>query len=113
MRIAIAEDETHSLAQLEEQLSRFGDENHIEIQIFSFPNGAQLLEQFRGGWDLILLDLDMPVMNGMEAARAVRRLDPDVLIMFITNLAQYALNGYEVQAFDYICSSRSVTPRWR
>lgn len=102
MRIAIAEDEKRCLNQLQEQLRRFGEEEQIEIQTFHFPNGAALIEQFRGSWDMILLDIDMPVMNGMETARAIRRLDPDVLIIFITNLAQYALAGYEVQAFDYM-----------
>lgn len=102
MRVAIAEDEGRDLDRLREQLNRFGTENLIEMQLFPFPNGAQLLERFRGGWDLILLDVDMPTLNGMETARAIRQLDPDVLIMFITNLAQYALGGYEVQAFDYM-----------
>lgn len=102
MRIAIAEDEKRCSDQLQELLGRFAAENQIEIQLFHFPNGAQLLECFRGSWDIILLDVDMPVMNGMDTARAIRRLDPEVLIMFITNLAQYALSGYEVQAFDYM-----------
>lgn len=102
MRIAIAEDEKRYSDQLQELLKKFGAENQIEMQLFSFSNGAELLEHFRGGWDMILLDMDMPAMNGMDTARAIRQLDPEVLIMFITNLAQYALNGYEVQAFDYM-----------
>lgn len=51
---------------------------------------------------MILLDVEMPAMNGMDTARSIRLVDQEVLIMFITNLAQYALNGYEVQAFDYM-----------
>lgn len=102
MRIAIADDEKRYSDQLQGQLRRFGVENQIEIQLFSFPNGAELLENFRGGWDMVLLDVDMPTMNGLETARAIRQFDPEILIMFITNLAQYALSGYEVQAFDYM-----------
>lgn len=102
MRIAIAEDEKRYSDQLQELLKKFGAENQIEMQLFSFSNGAELLEHFRGGWDMILLDMDMPTMNGMDTARAIRQVDQEVLIMFITNLAQYALNGYEVQAFDYM-----------
>lgn len=102
MRIAIAEDEKRYSDQLQELLERFGTENQIEMQLFHFPNGAQLLENFRGGWDMVLLDVDMPTMNGMDTARALRQLDAELLIMFVTNLAQYALNGYEVQAFDYM-----------
>lgn len=105
MRIAIAEDEKRYSDQLQEQLQRFGADNHIEMQLFPFQNGAELLEHFRSGWDMILLDVEMPVMNGMDTARAIRQIDPEVLIMFITNMAQYALNGYEVQAFDYMLKS--------
>ncbi len=102
MRIAIAEDEKQYSEQLQELLKRFGAESQIEIQLFPFSSGTELMEHFRGGWDMILLDVDMPTMNGIDTARAIRQLDPEVLIIFITNLAQYALNGYEVQAFDYM-----------
>ncbi len=54
------------------------------------------------GTDLICLDIDMPQMSGIETARDIRRMDEDVIIVFITNLAQYALNAYEVNAIDYI-----------
>ena len=102
MRIAVAEDEKEYANELEKLLKRFAAENNTEIQLFVFQNGAELLEHFQAGWDMILLDVDMPVMNGLSTARAIRQMDSDVIIIFITNLAQYALNGYEVQAFDYM-----------
>lgn len=102
MRIAIAEDEQAYLEQLQNHLQHFAKEAGMSIQVDAFSNGAQLVEHYRGGWDLILLDVDMPTMNGLDAARNIRQLDQNVFIIFITNLAQYAIKGYEVNALDYV-----------
>ena len=53
-------------------------------------------------YDVLLLDIEMPKMNGMDAAREIRKRDQRVLIIFITNMAQYAINGYEVGALDFV-----------
>ena len=102
LRIAIAEDESAFARQLEENLQRFAQENQIELQIDTFTDGTSLVEHYSVEWDLLLLDVDMPGMDGLSTARCVRERDADVLIMFITNLAQYAINGYEVDALDYV-----------
>lgn len=102
MRIAIAEDETAYSNHLQSHLKRFAQDSGQPMEIECFASGAQLVEHYRGTWDLLLLDVDMPGMNGLEAARMIRQSDPNVLIMFITNLAQYAIKGYEVGALDYL-----------
>ncbi len=101
-RVAIAEDEEAAVQQLQQFLHQFAEENDIEIQIDIFCSGAELTEHYRCRWDLLILDVDMPVMNGLETARSIREADGDVCIIFITNLAQYAIKGYEVDAIDYI-----------
>ncbi|MBR6027527.1 MAG: hypothetical protein IKP40_00445 [Clostridia bacterium] len=53
------------------------------------------------------MDIEMPMLDGMEAAREFRQTDEHALLVFITNLASYAIHGYEVQAFDY-----NVTMEW-
>lgn len=101
-RVAIVEDEAGAASQLQENLQRFSQENDIPVQVEIFPDGAKLVGEYRHVWDLLLLDIDMPVMNGLETARTIRETDPDVMIIFITNLAQYAIQGYEVDALDYV-----------
>lgn len=104
MRIAIAEDEPTFTKRLREYLDRFAGEHDISFDVDTFANGADLVNAYSHAqrWDLILLDVDMPNLDGLSTARCIRERDPDVLIMFITNLAQYAIKGYEVDALDYV-----------
>lgn len=102
MRVLIAEDDKFFYTQLETFLQRFAQEKGISIHSAVFSNGAELVEKYHPEWDLLLLDVDIPGMDGFSVARSIREVDPDVAIMFITNLAQYAIRGYEVHALDYV-----------
>ena len=101
-RVAIVEDDKNFRDQLQEYLKAYGEENQIVFQISEFADGIQVLEEYKKEYDLILLDIEMPVMNGMDAAEKIREIDEDVVLMFITNMAQYAIRGYSVGALDFI-----------
>lgn len=102
MRIAIADDEQVYIDQLAAYLRQYAAEKKIDLQLETFLDGAQLLNGYTRRFDILLLDIEMKELNGMETARNVRAQDSDVVIVFITNMAQYAINGYEVGALDYI-----------
>lgn len=102
MRVLIAEDEPDFAQQMEQHLRRFAEENQLPLTMQTYGNGAELVEQYRPDWDILLLDVDMPGMDGISAARCIRETDTDVVIIFVTNLAQYAICGYEVNALDYV-----------
>ena len=102
MRVAIAEDDRFCAQQMQDYLSRFAEENAVAIDCRVFSTGTELLATSSGNWDLILLDIEMPEMDGMTTARHIREQNEDVVIVFITQLAQYAINGYEVGALDYL-----------
>lgn len=102
MRIAIIEDDAAYTQQLREYLQRMEKEIDRDIEVFAYPSGLTFLNSFKGQFDILLLDISMPYLDGMETARRVRETDREVLILFITNLAQYAIKGYEVDALDYI-----------
>lgn len=53
-------------------------------------------------YDVVFMDIEMPFLDGMHAARKLRELDPSVMLVFVTRLASYALAGYEVDAAGYI-----------
>lgn len=102
INIAVVEDDDQEAKKLRNCLEQFALQNHSQFQITHFPDAAMLLESYKANYDLIFLDIMLPHMSGMEAARRLRRVDHSVTIVFVTNTAQYAIEGYSVDAFDYI-----------
>ena len=102
IRVLIAEDDPQCARQLRQFLDSYSQETGRTFRITHYDNGEDLVERYQPEFDLLLLDVDMPFMDGMTAAGHIRRLDPEVVIVFVTNLAQYAIQGYSVNALDYI-----------
>lgn len=100
--IAIVDDDKEFAMQLQEYLMQYGKENMVEFQVSLFHDGTEILNDYHPRYDAIFFDIEMKQMNGMEAAERVREMDEDVVIMFITNMAQYALFGYSVGALDFV-----------
>ncbi len=100
--IAIVEDETEYQNQLKEYIEKYGQEHHLEFQISVFGDGEEILEGYVPHYDVILLDIEMPKVNGMDAAERIRTMDESVVLMFITNMASYAIRGYGVGALDFV-----------
>jgi len=100
--VAIVEDEVSFATQLQEYLKQYEEENDVRFKISVFGDGAEILEGYQPLYDIILLDIEMPKVNGMKAAEEIRSLDADVTLMFITNMANYAIRGYEVGALDFV-----------
>ena len=65
-------------------------------------NGMNFLDDYKGDCDLIFMDIAMPHMDGLETAAALRKRGDNTCLIFITSMAQYALKGYEVNAFDFL-----------
>lgn len=102
LRVAIVEDDAGYANQLTEFLDRYGTENGKEIHSTIFRDGLDIVEDYQPAWDIILLDIEMPLLDGMSAAERIRALDTSVILIFITNMAQYAIKGYQVDAMDFV-----------
>lgn len=102
MKFAIVDDDVQITKKLNQYIEKFELQNNIRIKTVVFFNPVEFIESYCNDYDLIILDIEMPGLNGIETAREIRRLDPNVLIMFVTNVAQYAIQGYEVEAIDYV-----------
>lgn len=100
--IAIVEDEKEFRDQLQAFLKQYEEENNVSFLISVFKNGAEILENYKNEYDIILLDIEMPKVNGMDTAEQIRETDEDVVLMFITNMAQYVIHGYSVGALDFV-----------
>ena len=102
IRIAIVEDEEGNQKILQNYLDRLSKEKGLLFRISVFDNGVTFLDKYQAEYDLVFMDIQMPYENGIEVSKALREKDKYVSIIFVTNYVAYAVNGYEVNALDYI-----------
>lgn len=102
VRIGIVDDEQEARARLREEIQRFASEYHREFEVCEFDCAASYLSAEAGPCDILYLDIDMPQMTGMELAEKIRETDHEVILIFCTNLEQFALNGYSVSALGFM-----------
>ena len=100
-QILLVEDDDRAAADLEALIGRYGAAEGLEFSVTRHATALPLMKS-RRSYDLIFMDIDLPGINGMEAAALLRSYDPSVPLIFVTNLAQYAVRGYEVDALDFI-----------
>lgn len=102
MYIAIVDDDKEFQTQLQKLLERLAEEWQLPLSTDCFDSGEEFLFEYEPKWDLVFMDIRLKDMDGMEAAARMREKDEQVLLVFITSMAQYAIKGYEVDAADYI-----------
>ena len=102
IKIAIVEDDITYSEQLQEYLKRYESDFSESFDISTYFDGDAIVEDYHSQFDIILMDVEMRFMDGMSAAEEIRRTDKEVVIIFITNMPQYAIRGYAVEALDYM-----------
>lgn len=102
MRIAVVDNEEKEIQRYHELIQKYEEETAEKNRVFYFSSGFDLLENFPADLDCIFLDIDMPQLNGLETAHKIREKDEDVILIFVTNLPQFAIDGYKVQALDFL-----------
>lgn len=102
IRIAIVEDERSAMQTLKQYITHHAEEKRLLISVDEFWDGASFLDEYSKQFHIIFLDIVMPHLDGMETARRLREMDQDVCLIFITSMEQYAIQGYEVSALDFI-----------
>ena len=101
-RIAVCDDEKIYRDQLCLFLRHYAELNGEEFQLTSYESADRLLLNYPQNVDLIFLDIAMGGVDGMEAAREIRKFDTNVCIIFITTMYQRAIDGYAVKAYGFI-----------
>lgn len=102
MKVIIVEDEEPVALLIEGLIGQYAKEHGENIAVQIYSRSIPFLEEYNFTADLVLFDIQMDAMTGMEAAKLLRKKDTDVLIAFITSLSRYAIEGYSVSAIDYI-----------
>src|SRR5690606_3436970 len=90
-------------------LDRFQRANGERFHVAAFRDGADVLAEYRPDWDVLFLDVQMPRVDGMTAARRIREVDSEVIVVFVTSSPHYAVSGYEVDALSYLLKPVSYT----
>lgn len=103
LNFVLCDDEESARRQLADYIRRFSAETGEQVRITEFSSGEELLTGYPYDTDILLLDIHMGATDdGMKTARRLRESAPDVCIIFITNLSQYALKSYSVRAFGFL-----------
>ena len=102
IKIAVVEDEVDMSNILVEYIKKFFEENELDVKVTVFNNAFRFLDAYNFNFDLIFMDINMPSLDGISASKKIREIDAKVMLIFVTSLAQYAIKGYEVNAFDFI-----------
>lgn len=101
--IAIVENQEEDRNVLESYIRKYQtDSSDYDFNITYFQSGILFVDKYKSNFDIVFMDIDMPQMDGLETAKKIREVDSKVLIIFITNLAQMAIKGYSVNAFDFV-----------
>lgn len=103
-RVALVDDEDTQLQLLKKMLKSYGYQQNIDFQFLTFESAEAFLFHFEEDkvFDLLILDIEMGEMNGMELARHLRMHNHDIRLLFVTGYTEYIGQGYEVSAMDYV-----------
>lgn len=102
--IAIVDDEKLQTDAMKSLIKQMTKEMDLSLNLVSYSSGEGFLFELEENrqLDIVFLDIEMKQINGLEVARKIREIDSEVTIVFATAFAEYAVQGYEVQALDYL-----------
>lgn len=102
MKVAIVEDNKAESDLILSYIERFEKEHGIKIYSVVFGNGYVFLDKYNSDFDAVFMDIEMPHLDGMETSERLRKINSAVPLVFITNMKQFAINGYSVGASDFV-----------
>ena len=103
INIVIVEDDDVAAESVVNFCNRYGKQNNVSFNVTRFTNAESFLDSYRRAfYSVIFMDIDLPGMSGIDAARLLREKDKAAVLVFVTRMAQYAQKGYEFDALDFM-----------
>ena len=101
--ILVCDDLPEERANLIRKLRAYEQTHDAELEIETVSDGAELIAKWQPDrWEIIFLDIYMPHLNGIEAARQLRKVDTRCEIVFVTTSRDHGMEGYALKAMDYL-----------
>ena len=102
LSVAIIEDDDKDANELIKVIEQYETDKKYKFNIYRFTNAETFLNKYKPLYDIVFMDIELDeTIDGMSAAKILRKYDNDVMLIFVTNMAQLAIKGYEVSAADY------------
>lgn len=109
LQISVVDDELGEALGIREMIENLLSARNEPANITVYQDAQMFLETYAAGQcDILFLDIQMPRVDGMSCAQLIRQRDPSVILIFVTGMVQYAVQGYRVEALDYLV--KPVTP---
>ena len=102
IKIAIVEDTPAEAQTLSDSVAAFFKKEGAAFECTVYGDAMSFLTGYKSVYDMVFMDIELPLLDGMTAAEKLRKFDKKILLIFVTNMAQFAVKGYSVDAFDYI-----------
>lgn len=106
-KIAVCDDEEAVSAQVKELITEWNP----SVDVVCFSSGEALLENYQS-YEAVFLDIDMAGMNGIETGKAIRKLDKDTKIVYLTAYRDYVSGAFGVHAFQYLLKPVNKKAIW-
>lgn len=103
LKIAVVEDDKTQQENTVSLLENYAKEHDYVFSFSVFDNAFLFLQEFKKGlFDIVFMDINMPGINGLDASKEMRQIDDSISLIFVTDFAQFAIRGYEVDAYDFM-----------
>ena len=102
LNIALCDDDVKIISQVEDYITKICQNRAVSAEFYRYTDGAALLDNYPKELDILFLDIELPFVNGVDAAKEIRKRDSHVIVVFMSSFEKYAIRGYEVGAWRYL-----------
>lgn len=112
MKIAICDDELRIRKEVENALSNYFSQKLINVEIYIFENGKDLLNSDLC-FDMAFLDIEMPILSGVEVGKKLKQKYNNIVIFMITAYSEYLDDAFELGAYRFLPKPLDITRLYR